>query len=313
MRVIFFGTSAFAVPSLTRIAASGHQLVMCVTQPDQPQGRGLRLEPSPVKRAAQALGVPIAQPQRLSAEPFAALDPEVGVLAAYGQLIRRDALDLPRHGILGVHPSLLPKYRGAAPVAWALLNGDTKTGVTIFRLNERLDTGQILLQEPADIEPREDAGALTDRMAQRGATMLLQALEQLASGAASFHEQDESQASYAPKLTKTQGTIDWRAPAEAIGRLIRATQPWPGASTTWQGEGLKLVRTGAMRADRQDSPISGTVVQVTPEAIWIATGSGTLEILEVQPAGRRRMSVKEFLAGHVVRAGERFGTGAMHA
>ncbi len=313
MRVLFFGTSAFAVPSLERVAGAGHTVVLCVTQPDRPQGRGLGLEPSPVKQTALRLQLPLAQPERLEADAFRSLQPDVGVVVAYGNLIRRELLALPVHGMLGVHPSLLPKYRGAAPVAWALLNGESQTGVTIFRLNERLDAGELLRSHRVSIEPGEDAEALTNRLARLGAEELVRGLEQISEGRAAWTPQDEAQASLAPKLTKAQGRIEWSQPAEAIERLVRATIPWPGASAEWSGEPVKVWRAVAQGPEGTTAAGArpGTVAHVSPEAIGVATGTGLLELLEVQPAGRRRMTGKEFLAGHPVRVGDRFG--ASHA
>jgi methionyl-tRNA formyltransferase len=308
MRVIFFGTADFAVPSLEQLVAHGHTIVMCATQPDRPQGRGLIREPSPVKQAALRLGLPLSQPERLHVNLFESLRPEVGVAVAYGQLIKEDLLKVPTRGMLGVHPSLLPKYRGAAPVAWALLNGEVMTGVTIFRLNERLDAGDIIWQQALAIEPNEDAQALSGRLAQLGAQSLLRALESIGAGRTNFTRQDESQASFAPKLTKSQGRIDWRAPAEVIERLVRATTPWPGAATDWHGGSLRVWRVSVGNASAASCEASpGTVVQVAPDALTVATGQGTLAMREVQPAGRRRMSVQEFLAGHPVHVGERLG------
>ncbi len=307
MRVIFFGTSEFAVPSLEQLVTSGHAIAMCVTQPDSPQGRGLRPEPSPVKRAALRLGLPLAQPERAHATLFDVLEPEVGVVVAYGQLIRRDLLELPRHGMLGVHPSLLPQYRGAAPVAWAILNGEMATGVTIFRLNEALDAGEVLSRCHVPIASGEDAQMLTKRLALLGAQELVRGLEMLAFGRAHFEVQEASQASLAPKLTKAQGQVDWSQPAEVIERLVRATIPWPGASTHWQGMGLKIwkVSVGATPATAR-AAAPGTVVGVAGERVSGGAGRGVVDLAEVQPAGRRRMSVKEFLAGHPVHVGETF-------
>ena len=306
MRVIFFGTSAFAVPSLEALHAHGHAVVMCVTQPDRPRGRGLALEPSPVKRAALRLETPLSQPEHLNAGLFGALHPDVGVVAAYGELIRRDVLALPMHGMLGVHPALLPAYRGAAPVAWAILNGETTTGVTIFKLNERLDAGSILIRQPVAIEPDEPADALTERLARHGASALLVALEALAAGRATCELQDESQATFAPKLTKVQGQVDWRAPADAIARLVRAMSPWPGATTTYGGKPLKLWKASLEVAAPQGLA-PGTVVHIGADGMTVAAGQGAVVIREVQPPGRRRMSVKEFLAGHPVSVGDKFG------
>jgi len=305
MRVVVFGTSAFAVPSLEQVAAR-HDVVLCVTQPDRPQGRGLSLEPSPVKRAALRLNVPLIQPERLTAGNLTGLQADVGVLASYGQLVRREVLAVPTHGVLGVHPSLLPKYRGAAPIAWAILNGETATGVTIYRLNERLDAGEMLCQREAPMAPDEDTGRLAERLAQIGAEELLRGLDVLASGHARFRPQDDSQATFAPKFAKAQGQIDWTQPAEQIARMIRAMTPWPGATAAWQGQPLRI---WAATADGRSASgaVSGQVVRVAPDAVVVGTGGGTLTVTEVQLAGKRRMPVSEFLVGHLVHPGDAFG------
>lgn len=309
MRVIFFGTAEFAVPSLEALAAAanGQTVVMCVAQPDRPRGRGLGVAPSPVKRAATRLGLPLMQPERLTAALFQGLPYEVGVVAAYGQLIPREFLALPAQGMLGVHPSLLPKYRGAAPVAWAILNGESMTGVSIFKLNERLDAGDILLQETVPVQAGEDAQALTNRLARRGAEALLRTLELMAAGLARSQAQDESRASLAPKFTKAQGEIDWQKPAEFIERLVRATVPWPGAATKWRGGSLKIVSAGLGERHAKKT-VPGTVIDVTADSLAVATGQGTLIVRDVQPAGKRRMSVREFLAGHRIKVGDILGS-----
>jgi methionyl-tRNA formyltransferase len=304
MRVIFFGTSAFAVPSLETLVTHGHAVVTCVTRPDRPRGRGLILEPSPVKQAALRLGVPLSQPERLRAALLELLHPDVGVAAAFGQLIRRDLLAVPLHGILGVHPSLLPAYRGAAPVAWAILNGETTTGVTIFRLSERLDAGDVISRTPVTIDPADTTEALTARLAACGAQQVLAALQDLASGRARFEPQDESQATFAPKLTKAQGAIDWRAPAEAVVRVIRATIPWPGATTELRGTPLKIWSASLGEAATPPGVVPGTILRVAAKGLTVSTGKGTVVIREVQPPGRRRMTIREFLAGHPIPAGE---------
>ncbi len=303
---MFFGTSAFAVPSLERLAAS-HAVVHCITQPDRPQGRGLARAPSPVKVAAQRLRLPLVQPARLRAEDAAGVAADIGVAAAYGQFIPKALLALPAHGMLGVHPSLLPKYRGAAPVAWAIVNGEATTGVTIFRMNERLDAGEVVAQEEVAIEPHEDAQQLTARLARLGAEALLGALERIAQGQATFIPQDESRAIPAPKLTKAHGRIDWARPAEQIVRLVRATVPWPGAWTEWRGGLLKIWAAVARAEPTAVAP--GTVARAAGDALAIAAGGDLVELVEVQPAGRRRMRIQEFLAGHRIDVGERFGTG----
>lgn len=308
MHVIFFGTAAFAVPSLEQLVTHGHTVEMCVTQPDRPRGRGLRSEPSPVKRAALRLGVPLSQPAELKARGCGAVHPDVGVVVAYGELIPRELLSLPAHGMLGVHPSLLPAYRGAAPVAWALLHGETTTGVTIFRLNERLDAGEIVLQQRVPILPREDAEALTGRLASLGAERLLEALEAIATSRATFTPQEDTQATFAPKLTKADGRIDWVKSAEVIERLVRATIPWPGATTTWAGKPLKILRASVGTPSPSGlgrGAAAGRVVLVDAEGITVAAGRGTVVINEVQLSGKRRMSAQEFLAGHPLGVGDK--------
>ena len=307
MRIIFCGTSSFAVPSLEQLISREHTVVSCVTQPDRPRGRGLRLEPSAVKQAALRLRLPLVQPERLTRAMCEPLHADVGVVMAYGQLIGHELLTLPRHGMIGVHPSLLPAYRGAAPVAWALLNGETTTGVTIFRLSERLDAGEIIFRRPVSILPEEHADALTERLAHLGAEDLLRALEALARGQGVFEPQDESRATFAPKLTKAQGRIDWRTPAESVVRLVRATTPWPGAATEWQGQPFRIWAASPAEAAASREVTPGTIVQVMPQALAVAAGKGTVIVTEVQPQGRRRMSVQEFLAGHRVTVGEQLG------
>lgn len=309
VRVVFFGTSAFAVPSLERLVNSHHVVPLCVTQPDRRQGRGLQPAPSPVKRAAIQLGVPVAQPERLDGALFTGLHVDVGVVVAYGRLISRELLHDPPQGMLGVHPSLLPRYRGAAPMAWALLNGETTTGVTIFRLNERMDAGDIASQRSITIEPGEDAQMLSHRLSHLGAQELLRALDAVAEGGATFTPQEESHATLAPKLTKAGGRLDWEQPATTLERLVRAMTPWPGAATSWRGKSLTIWKTATLDepSTARSSAAPGTVVLVTAEAIGVATGQGILRLEEIQLAGGRRMRVQEFLSGHPVRVGEILG------
>ena len=304
MRVVFFGTSAFAVPSLEQLVASGHTVMSCITQPDRRQGRGLQAEPSPVKHAAQRLRLPVLQSDKPTAPSIAALNPEIGIVMAYGQIIPPDVLAVPLHGMIGVHPSLLPRYRGAAPVAGALLAGDTTTGVTIFRLVPALDAGDILRQQTIPITPEESCEQLTQRLAILGAQELVRTLEEIAGGHVTAVPQDEAAATYAHKLTKAQGHIDWRMPAAQIVRLIRATQPWPGAATLFKGQPLKLLSAHVVASSRATP---GTVIRVDGEHIHVASGEGAVVLTDVQLAGRRRMRVKEFLAGHAIHVGDQLG------
>jgi methionyl-tRNA formyltransferase len=308
MRVIFLGTSQFAVPSLERLAAAGHAIALVVTQPDRPQGRGLRAEPSPVKAAALKLGLPLAQPERLERRPFDIGTPDVGVLAAYGEMVPRELLAWPRHGMFGVHPSLLPKHRGAAPVARALLQGDAVTGVTIFRMNDRMDAGEIALQESTPIGAEENAETLTARLAAAGAEAVVRVLGELEAGRLRLAPQDDAKATVAPKLAKAEGRIDWTAPAASVARLVRATVPWPGAATTWRATPLRIWSARASDAPAARGQPPGAVASVSDGRLLVATGQGLLELVEVQPAGKRRMTGKEFLAGYRAAPGDRLGT-----
>jgi methionyl-tRNA formyltransferase len=311
MRMVLFGTDEFAIPSLESLIEHRQQVLLCVTQPDRPQGRGLKRLPSPVKVAAQRLRVPVEEPDTLRSflPRLQRLQPEVGVVIAYGNLIPSSLLSLATHGMLGVHPSLLPKYRGASPIAWALLNAQTMTGVTIFRLDERLDAGEIASQREVPIAATDTAMTLSARLARLGAQALLDTLDALERHTARFHPQDERQASYAPKLTKAHGRIDWRADAAAIDRLVRAMLPWPGAYTEWHGTLLKLWVTSASERDAAMTHQPGAVCSAAPEGIVVSTGKGHVVIRELQLAGRRRMNAQEFLAGHPIQVGERLGSG----
>ena len=308
MQILFFGTSAFAVPSLDRLVAAGYRPLVCMTTPDRPQGRGLKPLPSPIKRAALQHGLPVEEPADLSAVAAVYRDspPDVGVVVSYGRLLPGELLRTPRQGMLGLHPSLLPKYRGANPIAWPILHGERVTGVTIFRLNERMDAGDIACQEDVAIQPRETTDTLSTRLAQRGAALLLEVLQHLEQGTVTFHPQDERLATFTEKFTKAQGRIAWDAGATAIDRLVRATTPWPGAYTTWHGEWLKIWEAEPAGETRGASR-PGEVVQASAEGVGVAAGNGHLRILGVQPAGKRRMTAAEFLAGHSLHVGEMFG------
>jgi len=304
MKIVFFGTSAFAVPSLERITESGHDVTLVITQPDKSAGRGLRPQASAVKQAAERLKLPLAQPPSLTSEVLKGIECEAGVLAAYGKRVGRSVLSVPSRGILGVHPSLLPKYRGAAPVAWALLNGESVTGVTLYRLVERMDAGDILRQREVPIEKKENALRLTERLAVISAEELVVGLKALATDKARWTEQDESQATLASKLTKEQGRLDWSKSAESIERQVRALIPWPGTATVWAGKPVKLWEAEASEGSGQEA---GRVLSAGAGGIVVAAGSGAVRITELQPAGGRRMRCREFLAGRKIQPGDRFG------
>ena len=304
------GTSAFAVPTLEGLLASRHDVAAVVTQPDRPQGRGRRIDASPVKQVATVQRLPILQPRRardphLLAE-LKSLAPQVVVVAAYGQLLRPALLSLPPLGCVNVHASLLPKYRGAAPISWALIRGERMTGVTIMLIDETLDTGPVLLQSEIAIEPSDDAGTLQARLAMCGAETLLHALDGLESGALRPVPQEHALATYAPKLRKEDGTINWSHSAEDLSHLIRGVTPWPGAVTTHRGKPLRIWRAASM--PMSDSGRPGRVASIDTLGIRVETGDGALMLLEVQPASGRRMAAAAYARGHALRPEDVLGT-----
>ncbi len=310
MNVAFMGTSTFAVPSFERLLASRHAVVAVVTQPDRPQGRGRRIAASPVKQAAAARRLRILQPRRASDPQLLAelksLAPEVIVVAAYGQLLRPTLLAIPPLGCVNVHASLLPKYRGAAPINWALICGEPVTGVTIMLIDETLDTGPILLQSELAIDPSDDAGTLQERLAACGAETLLHALDGMESGSLRPMPQDHAQATYAPKLRKEEGIIVWSRSANALAHLIRGVTPWPGAVTTHQGKPLRVWRAIPMAMSGTGTP--GRVATIDKLGIWVETGDGSLLLVEVQPANGRRMAAAAYARGHALRPADVLGT-----
>lgn len=309
LRVIFLGTPGFALPSL-RVVADATTLVAVVTQPDKPAGRGKKLTTPPVAEAARRLGVPVLQPRTLKdhgvVAALAGYQPDLLVTVAYGRIIPRAVIALPRLGCINVHPSLLPLYRGASPIQRAVADGATTTGVTILYLTEDLDAGDIILQREVSIGAEETAGELEERLAREGAVLLSEAIELIARGAAPRRPQDHAGATYVGRLTKEDGQIDWNRPAREIVNIVRAMHPWPSAYTLWRGTLLKVWRARA----GQGSGVPGQVLAVHPDCITVAAGSGAVDLFEVQPEGGRRMTVGEFLRGHAVRDGERLGAPA---
>jgi len=307
LRVAFFGTPSFAVPTLERLLASRHAVVGVVTQPDRPRGRGHRVTESPVKVVARRHDLPILQPQRLRdpsiAGALAAWEPDLGVVAAYGQLIPGAILQQPRHGMINVHASLLPKYRGVAPVHRAVIDGAPETGVTIMRMVEALDAGPMLARVIRPIDPDETSEEVERSLAVLGASLLGAVVEQIAAGPVHEEPQDDMLSTYAPRLTKNDSPIDWTLPAAFVHNRVRGLHPWPHASTILDGARLIVLRTRvAPAAGVAGAP--GTVVEVSRDALYVATGhKGCIAIEAVQPEGRRAMSVRDFLAGHAVRPG----------
>jgi len=299
-RVLFMGTSPFAVPSLKILLAKGENIVGVFTQPDKPQGRGLKIKVSPIKGVALENHLPLFQPVKInrdeSVDIIKSLSPDIIVVAAFGQIISQRILDIPRFGSINVHASLLPKYRGAAPINWAIIQGEKETGVTVMLMDKELDTGNILLQRKLEIFPEENAGELHDRLAFLGATLLKETVERLKQGGLTSSGQEESEASYAPPLKKEDGVIDWKKPAEKIYNQIRGMNPWPGAFTYLEGKILKVLQ--AKHVTQSSSHEPGKVVKTSDEGVLVATGEGHILLTEVQLENHKRMPSALFLRGH---------------
>lgn len=313
MRVLFWGTPDFAVPTLRALSEEGHQIVGVVTQPDRPAGRGRAVRPGPVKKEALAQGIPVLQPEKPKGEEFIralrALEPDVSVVTAYGERLPKEALDVPRHGSLNVHASLLPELRGAAPVNWAILRGLTRTGVTIMRMADQIDTGPILYQVPVEFGPEMTAGELGEQLAVLGASALIEALSLLEAGELRELPQDASWVTYAPKLGVDDARLDWQKPAEELARWMRGCDPSPGAWTQHGDRRVKLFRpellSGVPGGAANAEP--GVVVEADAAGgLVVGTGRGLLRAHEVQVEGRRRMESVAWIRGRGVRVGDRF-------
>ncbi len=309
MRVAFFGTPDFAVPSLEALTGEGFDVLAVVTQPDRPRGRSRsQLEPPPVKLSAQAEDIPVLQPERPTEPAFVArlreLAPDVGVVVAYGHILKPELLAIPKHGMVNVHPSLLPELRGAAPIEWAIINGLTKTGVTVMQLDAGMDSGPILHQIPEDVPADITAGELATHLAEVGAEALVEALALLEQGAIRPRPQDSSHATYAPKLTRETARLDWSAPAERVARLVRGLDPKPGAWTELDGAAVKLF--GALAVEEKERGGAPGEVLLANGGLVVATGQGAVAVAEVQPEGKTRMPAAEWVRGRGVQAGSRF-------
>lgn len=311
MRVVFMGTPAFAVPSLEALDASDHEVVGVVTQPDRPKGRGQAVVPCPVKELALAKGLPVSQPEKIKSPEFlqqlSDWKPDVIAVTAFGRFLPKAILDLPPMGCVNVHGSLLPAYRGAAPIQWALIHGDAETGITTMLMDEGMDTGAVLLQQAVPIEPEDTALELGARLAQAGGALLVETLTRLAGRSVVPRPQDHARATVAPLLKKEDGVIDWTQSATVIANRIRGLSPWPG-SYTFHHDHRLIIRKG--RVDAQGGPGGsdgqrpGTILAVGPKSFWVETGEGRIEVLEVQPANKKRMSVEQFLQGYALREQE---------
>ncbi|MCB1102189.1 MAG: methionyl-tRNA formyltransferase [Kiritimatiellae bacterium] len=308
IRCVFMGSSHFSLPALSLLAAADEvELVAVVTQPDRPSGRNRTLKPGPVHALAGTLGLTVHMPERLAevsaVHALAEVRPDVIVVASYGQFIPRPVRELPPLGIVNIHPSLLPKYRGAAPMQWALANGDTETGVTLFHIEKEMDAGDIILQEPFAIDPADNGCTLEEKLSVFGAKVMLRAVRMLASGTAPRHPQDHRAATYAPKLTKEQGHLDWSLPADILHNRIRGYQPWPGCYTFRQGARLRIWRSELEAGDG----VPGSVISAGRDGLVLAAGQGALRLIEVQPEGKSRMPTSAYLLGHPMSPGDQMG------
>lgn len=298
MRLIFLGTPSFAVPTLDAAVRAGHQVLLAVTQPDRPKGRGQPVTQPPVKDAAVRLGIPVFQPERIkhpeAQSRLAGLAPEIMVVVGYGQIIPQAVIDLAPRGIINVHASLLPKYRGAAPVQWAIINGEAHTGVTTMQINAGLDTGDILLRRETAIGPEESAAELSTRLSLTGAELLVETLGALAKGTITPQKQDDALATYAPILKKADGEICWRQPASAIHNRVRGVVPWPGAYTRFRDQMLRIWK---VRAAPGRSGLPPGRILAGPGVSVACGDAGVLELIEVQLEGRKRMTADAFARG----------------
>lgn len=311
MRVVFMGTPDFAVGTLEKLVEAGHEVVGVVSQPDKPKGRGKNLQPTPVKEAALKHGLTVYQPRRVREEEFQAqlreLAPEAIVVVAFGQIIPKSILEMPKYGCLNVHASLLPKYRGAAPIQWAVIDGEKTSGVTIMQMDDGLDTGDMLAVAEIPLAEDETGGSLFDRLSDLGAQLLVDTLPKLEAGEITPVKQpEESTTDYARMITKADGAIDWSRSAEELERLIRGVIPWPGAFSRLNGKTLKIWKTKILDATSDLEP--GQVVAAGKEGLLVQTGQGQLLITDLQLEGKKRMDAAAFLRGYQVEPGQRLGS-----
>lgn len=319
------GTPDFSVGALEAIITAGHQVAAVVTQPDKPKGRGREVQMTPVKVCAQKYGIPVFQPVKIkeaeAVETLRAYQADIFVVAAFGQILSEEILAMPKYGCVNIHASLLPKYRGAGPIQWAIINGEKITGVTIMQMDKGLDTGDMLFQKEVEIASDETADTLHDKLAAAGARLIVEALAKIGAGGVTPVKQKDEDSCYAKMLNKSMGKIDWRMEAEKLDCLIRGLISWPGASTVFCGKALKIWREEVVserelaaleeqQGQNKDAFVRnappGTVVRVDRDAFYMQTGKGVLKILEVQPEGKKRMAVKDFLLGYPMQAGEVF-------
>jgi methionyl-tRNA formyltransferase len=307
LHLVFCGTPRFAVPTLEKLVEAGFRIGLVVTQPDRPRGRGMELSASPVKQRALQLALPVTQPEKIKQneefrEQLRILSPDAIIVVGYGRIIPQWMLDLPRLGNLNLHASLLPKYRGAAPIQWAIARGEEMTGVTTMRIDAGLDTGDILLQKEVAIEPNDTAESIAPRLAATGADLMIETLHGLQGGTIQPRPQDNAQATLAPILTKDDGRIDFQRPATEIYSRLRGFQPWPGAFASFRGKTLNV-----LSARLSEHAVPQAELLVKSDRLFAGCGRGALELIELQPEGKKRMAARDFIHGYRPRTGEKIG------
>ncbi|OMD95252.1 MULTISPECIES: methionyl-tRNA formyltransferase [Paenibacillus] len=311
MKIVFMGTPAFAVPSLQMLVDEGYEVVAVITQPDRPQGRKKILAPSPVKEAALALGLPVLQPERMrrpeAVAELAAYEPDLIVTAAYGQILPKAVLDLPRNGCVNVHGSLLPKYRGGAPIQRSIINGEKVTGVTLMYMAEGLDTGDMISRVEVAIEAEDTSGILFEKLSLAGRDLLKSEMPRLVSGKVQAVQQEDSEATYAPNLNREDERLDWNASSRDNYNRIRGLVPFSGAFTLWNGETFKAWASKLPEEQKASDSAPGTVLSVTEQGVEVKTGDGSLLLTTVQPAGKKAMSAADFSRGAVMKPGTVLG------
>lgn len=310
MKIVFMGTPDFAVGALESIIQAGHQVSAVVTQPDKPKGRGKEMQFTPVKTCAVKYGIPVFQPIKIkepeAVETLRTYNADLFVVAAFGQILSEEILCMPKYGCVNIHASLLPKYRGAGPIQWAIINGEKETGITIMQMEKGLDTGDILLQKSISIDEKETGDSLHDKLAVLGAELIVDAIPKIEAGTVTPIKQKDEGSSYAKMLQKSMGKIDWERPAVQIERLVRGLNSWPSAYTSYHGKTLKIWESSLAQSDEESTSEPGEVVSVGKDAFFVQTGEGILKVTQVQLEGKKRMPVKNFLLGYQLKMGERF-------
>ena len=315
MKIVFMGTPDFAVGALQAIIEAGHQVVAVVTQPDKPKGRGKEMQMTPVKACAVEHGIPVFQPVKVktpeSVEVLRGYEADIFVVAAFGQILSEEILNLPKYGCVCIHASLLPRYRGAGPIQWAIIDGEKKSGVTIMQMDKGVDTGDMLFKAEVEISEEETGDSLHDKLAEAGAKLIVEALPKIEAGDVIPVKQNDEESCYAKMLQKSMGRIDWQQSAKKLDCLIRGLISWPGAYTTYHGKNLKIWEEKPVDPKeagiRLTDAVPGAIVGVEKDAVYVQTGDGVLKLLSLQLEGKKRMAVRDFLLGCQMKAGEQLG------